>query len=29
MREEDDYVAREKPRERADLVLPGDQNLCG
>ena len=24
---EEDYVRREKPQERADLVLPGDQNL--
>jgi uridine kinase len=27
MAEEDDFVRREKPQERADLVLPGDQNL--
>jgi uridine kinase len=27
MAEEDDYVDREKPRERADLVLAGDQDL--
>jgi uridine kinase len=25
--EEEDYVRRERPRERADLVLPGDQDL--
>jgi uridine kinase len=28
MTAEDDYVAREKPREHADLVLRGDQDLC-
>ena len=27
MAEEDDYVRREKPQERADLVVPGDRNL--
>lgn len=27
MAEEDDYVRREEPQERADLVLPGDRNL--
>ena len=24
---EDDYVLRERPQERADLVIPGDQDL--
>ena len=27
MAEEDDYVRRERPREHADLVVPGDQDL--
>lgn len=27
MREEDDYVSRERPRENVDLILPGDQDL--
>lgn len=27
MAEEDDYVRREEPREHADLVLPGEQDL--
>lgn len=29
MAEEDDYVNREQPARRADLVLPGDQDLEG
>jgi uridine kinase len=27
MAEEDEYVKREKPHERADVILPGDQDL--
>jgi hypothetical protein len=27
MDEEDDYVARERPAEHVDVVLPGDQDL--
>ena len=27
MAKEEDYMRREKPRERADLVLPGDEDL--
>src|SRR5262249_26011105 len=27
MDEEDDYVARERPREHVEIVLPGDQDL--
>ena len=27
MAKEEDSVRREKPQERADLVLPGDENL--
>jgi uridine kinase len=27
MEEEDDYVARDRPAEHVDVVLPGDQDL--
>jgi hypothetical protein len=29
MPEEDEYVQRERPHERADVVVRGDEGVCG